>query len=48
MLAFVTAGVLYSLSLELSLYFTKARKAEAVAKLATNDTQKLNDKLKSL
>ena len=43
---FVTAGffVLTIISIILVL-LRKARKAEAVAKLAANDTQKLNDKL---
>ena len=47
MLAFFVAIGFFSLSI-ISIIFVllrKARKAEAVAKLAANDTQKLNDKL---
>ena len=43
---FVTAGLLsFSIIGIILVFLRKARKAEAVAKLAANDTQKLNDKL---
>ena len=43
---FVTAGVFVLIIIRIILVLLrKARKAEAVAKLAANDTQKLNDKL---
>ena len=43
---FVTAGVFVLIIIGIILVLLrKARKAEAVAKLAANDTQKLNDKL---
>ena len=43
---FVTAGFLsFSVIGIILVFLRKARKAEAVAKLAANDTQKLNDKL---
>ena len=47
MLAFFATAGFFGLSIiaMILVFLRKARKAEAAAKLAANDTQKLNDKL---